>query len=83
MVVILALRFMFSLSQGLTMNFDYILFLFNSHHCCVQLLLNGLIDILVTLIRVMDWEGLSEKQSGMCSHLKVWSLKNSNRNTLD
>lgn len=54
-----------------------------SHHYCVQLLLNGLIYILGVVIRVMDWEGLSEKQSGICTHLKVWSLKKLNRNTLD
>lgn len=50
-----------------------------SHHCCVQLLLNGLIYVLVALIRVVDREGLSKKQSGVCAHLKVCSLRESNR----
>lgn len=47
-------------------------------HGRVQLLLNGLVCVLVVLIRVVDWEGLSEKQSGIRSHLKVWSLKKPN-----
>lgn len=54
-----------------------------SHHCCVQLLLNVLVYLLVAFTRVVKWEGLGEKQSGICTHLKVRSLNKSNRNTLD
>lgn len=49
------------------------------YHGCVQLPLDPLIYILVVLLRVVDWEGLGEKQSRVCAHLKVWSLSRSQR----
>ena len=55
----------------------------SSHHCFVELLLNGLIYMLVVLLRVMDGEGLSEKQSGIGTNLKVRSLGKPIRKTLD
>lgn len=49
------------------------------YHGCVQLPLDALVYILVVLLWVVDWEGLSEKQGRVCAHLKVWSLSGSQR----
>lgn len=56
-----------------------------SYHCCVQLFLNGLIYILAVLLWVVHREGIGEKQSGVCTHLKVRNLNESqmlNLNTI-